>query len=279
MLIQTKSGTAVERFIVYPALGLAVIYIVISYILIPEFWIHYDRHPGLQSIQKTTYTREGIEGDPVNIMISASKEDLIKAMLDAGWTPADKITLKNSVKTALYVMLNKKYAAAPVSDLFLYGRREDLSFEIVTDSRLRQRHHVRFWLTNKKSLSGGPVWAGAATFDKGMEFSHYTGEITHCISPDIDTERDLLVDGLVKSGLVEKFYQVSGIGPVISRKNGNGDLYYTDGEITVAALNPGAVHASTEVARLASPSIIETKNSYFRSFKSWLRLINTHKKK
>ncbi len=267
-----------DRLIIYPALGFLIIYIVIAYLLLPEFWVHYEHHPSLSAIQKITYTRYGIHGDPINIMIAADKEALINSMISAGWSKADNITLKSSVKTALGLMLKRKYLSAPVSDLFLYGKREDFAFEIVTDPRLRKRHHVRFWMTDKKTSNGTPLWAGAATFDKGLEFSHYTGEVTHCIAPDIDTERDSLVEGLIKSGRVEKYYQVSGIGPAISRKNGNGDLYYTDGEMSVAVLAPKTARAVSAAVKLSSPPIIETKNSLFKTFKNWLNLLNKHNK-
>ena len=35
--------------------------------------------------------------------------------------------------------------------------------------------------------------ARMATFDRGVELSRYTGQITHRIAPDIDEERDTLV--------------------------------------------------------------------------------------
>ena len=39
-----------------------------------------------------------------------------------------------------------------------------------------------------------PVWLGAATFDRSVGVSHYTGAITHHIDADIDAERALLAD-------------------------------------------------------------------------------------
>ena len=59
-----------------------------------------------------------------------------------------------------------------------------------------RRNHVRFWRTLERGADGRPVFLGSATFDRGVGMSHYTGEITHHIAPDIDAERDLLIGDL-----------------------------------------------------------------------------------
>src|SRR4029453_13942797 len=80
-------------------------------------------------------------------------------------------------------------------------------------------------------------------FDTGVGFSHYTGQVTHDIAADIDAERDYLSAGLVAAGMVVTTYQVSGVGPTLFGRNGEGDRYYTDGEIRVMVLTRlGAVN-------------------------------------
>jgi len=49
-------------------------------------------------------------------------------------------------------------------------------------------------------------------------------------------ERDLLMRDLRAAEMVESFFQISGIGPTLLARNGEGDPYYTDGEIDVARL-------------------------------------------
>ena len=77
------------------------------------------------------------------------------------------------------------------------------------------------------------------TFDRGSGVSHYTGQITHHIAPDLDAERNRLLADLTAAGMVTTLYQVSGIGPTLNGRNGGGDLYYTDGEIRMAVLAVG----------------------------------------
>jgi len=85
----------------------------------------------------------------------------------------------------------------------------------------------------------------------------------HHIGPDIDAERDLLMDDCVR-GMVE-ILPNSGLSDP-ARWNGEGDPYYTDGEIDVAVLSvtaskkrsattlppPKLIALKTKLARLAS---------------------------
>jgi hypothetical protein len=91
-------------------------------------------------------------------------------------------------------------------------------------------------LVLEKGTDGRPVWLGSITFDRGVGLSHDTGQVTHHIGPDIDAERDLLMRDLRDAGMVQSFFQISGTGPTLLGRNGEGDPYYTDGEIDVASL-------------------------------------------
>ena len=42
----------------------------------------------------------------------------------------------------------------------------------------------------------------------------------------------------MKAEIVEALYQVTGVGPTLNGRNGEGDRYYTDGEIHFARLVP-----------------------------------------
>jgi hypothetical protein len=70
-------------------------------------------------------------------------------------------------------------------------------------------------------------------------FSRYTGQILHHIDPDLDAERDRLFDDLIRAGRLTDVYRVSGIGPTLNGRNGEGDWYYTDGEVLIGVLKPG----------------------------------------
>ena len=114
-------------------------------------------------------------------------------MRDAGWSPADPVTLRSSARSAGSVLARRAYPTAPVSDLYYDGRRQDLAFEKPSGKSARTRHHVRFWKALDSGDDGLPVWLGAAVFDDGLGVNHYTGQITHHTAPDIDAERDLLM--------------------------------------------------------------------------------------
>ena len=154
-----------------------------------------------------------------------------------------------------------------MSALLLFGRRQDLAFEKEVGTNAQQRNHVRFWRTELQSADGQPVWIGAATFDRGVGLSHTTGQITHHIAPDIDAERDALMHDLAVAGQLTAAYDVTGIGPTLDGRNGGGDRYFTDGELTVGvlagddAVGAGAVrtlrarHSDQESVLVVAPAI------------------------
>ena len=121
------------------------------------------------------------------------------------------------------------------------GRQQDLAFEKPVGGSADERHHVRLWMTLEKGAEQRPVWLASATFDRGVGISRYTGQITHHIAPNIDAERDLVIAELSRAGVLMQIYQVSGIGPTINGRNGEGDRYFTDGEITVGVIRPQAM--------------------------------------
>ena len=47
------------------------------------------------------------------------------------------------------------------------------------------------------------------------------------------TKRDLLVTDIERAGMATAKYQVTGVGPTLTGRNGGGDPYYTDGEVWI----------------------------------------------
>ncbi len=216
------------------------IYLAAAYLAVPALWAHYEHQPGLAQLPMVTTTRQGIPGDPINVGLVGNAQDIATAMAAAKWYSADPVNSRTSMEIAGSVMLRRAYVHAPVSPLFYDGRKQDLAFEKPAGKDAAQRHHVRFWKVLDKGEEGRPVWLGAATFDQGVGFSHFTGQITHHIGGDVDGERNQLIDDLVSSQRVTTLYQVSGVGPTIGAKNGGGDYYYSDGEIKFAVIAPQA---------------------------------------
>jgi hypothetical protein len=208
-----------------------------AYLVMPEFWSHYARrHPRLADIPGITHTGNGLPGDPLNVALIGTETQVKKIMLAAHWYPADPLTLKSCLEIAEASVLKRPYDDAPVSNLYLFGRKQDLAFEQPAGDSPRHRHHVRFWRTEEPDEDGRPVWVGAAIYDKRVGLSHDTGQITHVTAANIDAERDYLFHDLKETGDLTEEYFIDGFHKVLKGKNGGGDPWYTDGRLEVGVI-------------------------------------------
>jgi hypothetical protein len=195
-----------------------------------------EGHPAIPQSPRHTTTAEGHQGDAVNVAFIGTDEELHRMFAAAGWYAADPITLETSVRIAADVVLRKPYAHAPVSDLYLWGRRQDAAFEQPVGNSPKQRHHVRFWRSAELDRRGEPLWLGAATYDERVEISRTTGGITHKISPDIDAERNKLVTDTARAGMLDGYYWVDQFHRDREGRNGGGDPYVTDGRLAIGVI-------------------------------------------
>lgn len=219
--------------------GLLLVWLVIAYLVMPALWKRYaHRHPSLEDIPRITHTGSGIPGDPLNVALIGTETELKKIMLAAKWYPADALTLRSCLLIAKDTVLKRPFEDAPVSNLYLWERKQDLAFEQPVGDNPRQRHHVRFWRSDKDDPDGRPVWVGAAIYDRKVGLSHTTGQITHHTAADIDTERDYLFADLKKTGDLSEEYIVEGFHKVLEGRNGGGDPWHTDGNLCAGAIEP-----------------------------------------
>jgi hypothetical protein len=132
------------------------------------------------------------------------------------------------------VVEDRGYSEAPVSVLLLDGKPPDLVFEKTLNTFAR-RHHLRIW-RRPASFRGKPLWAVAATHDIGIDFSAADRTFIHRIDPQIDQERDKVVNDLLFAGHVEAFDLVE--RPAVPRqgRNATGDSLETDGRIAILLL-------------------------------------------
>ena len=212
----------------------------LAYFIAPEYWWFKDRHDVTLPSEMVTTTTDRIAGDPINVGFIGSKAELIHAFTVAGWHPADAITWRSSLEIGESVIFDRPYADAPVSTLLFEGRKQDLAFEKPVGESADRRHHVRLWQMPDTSTDKRPWWLGSASYDKGVGLSHDTGQITHHIGPDLDAERDFLIDDLDHAGMLASFYEVPGIGATTTGRNGGGDPYFTDGMATIGVLRQAA---------------------------------------
>ena len=246
-------------------LALLAAYTVVAYLVLPAFWTHYEHQKGLADLPMVTRTAQGIPGDPINVGLIGNEKEVLCAMNAAGWFPADPVTFRSSIEIAGSVLLDRAYKEAPVSNLFYLDRREDLAFEKPAGTSADHRHHVRFWKVLDRGQEERPVWLGAATFDRSVGVSHFTGAITHHIGPDIDAERQLLVADLEAAGMATAKYQVTGVGPTATGLNGGGDLFYTDGEVWILRLVEDCHRQTDAVDVIPSPSATELKDQLWHA--------------
>ncbi|HEY5705550.1 MAG TPA: LssY C-terminal domain-containing protein [Terrimicrobiaceae bacterium] len=217
-------------------LWLLVAWAAAAYLLVPWLWkIYFRHHRALTGVDRVTHTGDGHPGDPVNISVAGTETQVIQAMIAAGWYPADPITFRSSVRIAVDSVFRRPDDEAPVSSLYLFGRKQDLAFEQPVGNSPRQRHHVRFWHSEERE-SGRPMWLGAATFDERVGLSYTTGEVTHHIGPNVDAERDRIANELEKVDRVQEVYWINDFHPRLEGRNGGGDPWHTDGRLAVVVL-------------------------------------------
>jgi len=227
------------RLLVTVIAGFLAVYLAVAYVLVPALWGRYGRrHPSLEDIPGITYTGSGIPGDPLNVALIGTKPQVVKIMLAAKWHPADPLSLRSCREIAVATVFDKSYVDAPVSNLYLFGRKQDLAFEQPVGHDPKKRNHVRFWETPKKDPDGRPVWIGSATYDDRVGFSHTTGQITHHIDSNVDAERDHLFHDLEQTKDLSEVYDVPDFHKVREGRNGGGDPWHTDGKLYVGVIVP-----------------------------------------
>lgn len=239
-------------------LALIAVYILAAYIGIPalvRLW-RLVLKPNHLPIYATS--RDGWSSDPINIAIACrSKEDLIKAMQQAGWHQADHATFTTSLREAWAMLFAQPYLTAPFSSLYLFGRKQDIGFQIQTGKKPspRHRHHIRLWqleatqdphvhITFWESLlnlftrhSKRQIWVGAATHDiKPFAFRIQNLQVTHGIDPDTNHERDYVINTLGDAGLVKRVETVTTGEPLQFRGQTFGIRIVVDGKIKVVEL-------------------------------------------
>jgi len=228
-----------ERHLVLLLYGVILAYLSVAYLIMPAFWKTYTRHrPTFTEFPEITRTSSGIPGDPLNVALIGTESEVKRIILAAGWYPANPLTLRSCLKIAEATVLKRPYDEAPVSNLYLFGRKEDLAFEQPVGNDPRQRHHVRFWKSDQVDTDGRPAWIGSATYDKKVGLSHTTAQVTHHIAADVDAERDHLFAGLKATGTLASFFVVDGFHKNLKGRNGGGDPWQTDGSLHVGVIEP-----------------------------------------
>src|SRR5262249_38114783 len=111
-------------------------------------------------VPRYTITGDGLPGDPVNLALIGTFQQLRSAFATAGWSEADRLGVASSWGMVRAFVFNSPYPTAPFSTLYLFGRGQDIGFQKAIDNSPRKRHHVRFWASNLARAEG--TWQTAS---------------------------------------------------------------------------------------------------------------------
>ena len=182
-------------------------------------------------------SKEGNPGDPLNLVLVGNAEDVRRAFEEAGWSEAAKLNEKSVWETLRAVIANRGYREAPVSQLYLYNRPEDLAFQKMYNT-FAKRHHLRLWRTPVSTADGREIWLGAATHDTGWDIRPEEGIVSHAIDPEIDDERDKVGADLAVAGQVAALRHTTRPVPLSEGLTATGAKWKTDGRLLAAELKP-----------------------------------------
>jgi hypothetical protein len=107
-----------------------------------------------------------VPGGPITVALVGTREEMQAAFGAAGWYADAPITVRSSVGITVSVVFNVPYRRAPLSNLYMWGRPQDLAFEKPHGKSARMRHHVQFWCAGVGPSGSGPTpstsaWAAA----------------------------------------------------------------------------------------------------------------------
>ncbi len=200
----------------------------IECIVLIRFYPYTSNFPAFPRI---THTKSGADGDPINLVFVGGKEQILQSFQKAEWLIPDPITPQTAEKIAAASLAHSSYPTAPVSNLSVFGRVQDMAFEKPTND-VQNRGHIRLWKTG--TLIGGQlVWVGQASYDRGIELSGTNHLPTHHIAPTVDLERNAVGTNLEKTGLVKEEEYGAFTPPILYARNGGGDYYESDGDVLV----------------------------------------------
>jgi LssY C-terminus len=170
-------------------------------------------------------------GDPLNLVVVGGLDDAFPALVRRGWRPTEEKWAGSITRMVTSALYGERYAYAPVSDLYIYGRAQDLALQKARDN-IHQRNHLRLWLSPMR-YHGKQIWVGQISRDIGSRLTIHSPTLTtHKIDPDVDEARAALTEDMAYSQNLAKIGLVNGVGAApknAPRGNLTTDPYYTDG--------------------------------------------------
>ena len=186
----------------------------------------------LENLPCCATNEDGTEnGDPLNLVLIGSREDISSAFVRRGWLPAEQTYSTAVWKTIKSFLFGTRYRYSPVSPLYFSKRPQDLAGQKPRHT-VHERNHLRMWLSPMR-YQGKPVWIAQISRDIGVRFTFKTWPpVTHKIDPDVDEAMYALMEDLIYSQQLAKIGWVKGVGAATRSKprhNLTGDPYFTAG--------------------------------------------------
>jgi hypothetical protein len=195
-------------------------------------------------------------GDPLNVVVVGERSAVFLALARRGWNGTASTTVESALHIAESSIFGSRYRYGPVSPLYVFGRRQDVSFQKARSS-VNERTHMRLWEAPVK-VNGTTVWVGQVSRDIGVRLTTRT-ITTHKIDPEVDETRWYLNQEMQYSHSLSRLAYAKGVGAATidsPRVNYTGDPYWTDGLRLVMWLSadPVGYHQVEAVQWEAAPA-------------------------
>lgn len=203
-----------------------------------------------------TIAGDGWAVDPINlVMLAKNEKEFIWAMQKAGWSVADTFNFRNTLKMIWAIALNRPYRNAPFGSYYVFGRKQDIGFQIPVGNSPRYRHHIRFWrlgttlledehehhgfwrkLLRRFMQKEKEVWVGAAILDHGLSVRARNFQIDHGVEGDTTIERDFVVQTLKEANVLRDAVTIKAGEPLRTRHQGLGESIIADGYVKLCEI-------------------------------------------
>lgn len=268
-------------FMVYPfvddrapvAVAIVLSYLFVAYAGLPAVLRIYHALHKPDHLPTRTHAGDGWALDPINLVVLAKNEkEFTWAMLKAGWVQPDPLDLRSSLKTVYAVLFRRPYPRAPFSNTYVFGKKQDLAFQIQIDGDLSYRHHVRFWRVGKTTLEEHEhtgfwrkllakfirketeVWVGAVSTEAGVNLTRRTLQITHRQQGDTDASRDFLVSTLRAAHVIKDTLQIKAGEPLHTRYQGFREKIIADGYVMLCEIKRQILPPASQAGANDTPS-------------------------
>jgi hypothetical protein len=176
----------------------------------------------------TTEDGKAIE-DPLNFVLIGARDEITPSFARAGWHVSEVLKRRSALKTFQSYFFGSQYRYAPISAIYVFDRRQDLSLQKARETA-RERNHLRIWQTPLR-YAGKPVWIGQISRDIGLSYN-LKNIVGHEVDPDVDEARNYLVQDMLRTQKLTRFGWVRGVGaspPSDPRHMADGTPFFTDG--------------------------------------------------